>query len=250
MTDMEHTRQRLAKRIAGAGVASRRDAEKLIEAGRVSVNGKVVNTPAFTVTNADRVNLDGKLLPLPSTQTRIFMLNKPSGVMCTARDPQGRKTVYDLLPKQLPRLIMVGRLDLNSEGLLLLTTDGELAQTLMLPKTGLEREYRVRFRGSMTLQTVNQMQGGVEIDGVNYKGMKVFPENSRDAANQWATVILTEGKNREVRRVFEHFGLAVNRLIRTRYGPFSLQQLPKNGLVELAAEDVQRFINSLKAKQA
>lgn len=246
----EATRQRLAKRIAAAGVASRRDAEKLIEAGRISVNGKVVNTPAFTVTNADRVSLDGKLLPLPATQPRIFMLHKPDGVMCTARDPQGRKTVYDLIPKQLPRLIMVGRLDLNSEGLLLLTTDGELAQTLMLPRTGLEREYRVRFRGSMTPQVMSQMQSGIEIDGVTYKGMKVFPENSRDAANQWATVILTEGKNREVRRVFEYFGLTVNRLLRTRYGPFSLQNLPKGGLVELAEADVTRFVSSLRGKKA
>lgn len=246
----EHTRQRLAKRIAGAGVASRRDAEKLIEAGRISVNGKVVNTPAFTVTNADRVSLDGKLLPLPATQPRIFMLNKPEGVMCTARDPEGRKTVYDLIPKQLPRLIMVGRLDLNSEGLLLLTTDGELAQTLMLPRTGLEREYRVRFRGSMHPHTLAQMQEGVEVEGVVYRGMKVFPEQSRDAANQWATVILTEGKNREVRRVFEHFGLRVNRLIRTRYGPFTLQTLQRGGLVELSEADVMRFVNSLKVKKA
>jgi len=227
--------ERIAKRLARAGVASRREVERLIEAGRVAVNGERLTTPAVKVSPADRVTLDGR--PVGAVQpTRLFRYHKPPGLMTTHHDPQGRPTVFDSLPAGLPRLISIGRLDLNSEGLLLLTNDGELARRLELPSSGLVRRYRARARGRVDPARLARLKDGITVEGIRYGPIFAEVEPGHDGgANQWLVLSLTEGKNREVRRVLEALGLTVNRLIRIAYGPYELGSLERGDVAELSA---------------
>ena len=237
--------ERLAKRMAGAGLCSRRVAETWIAAGRVQVNGKTITTPACVVTEADDIRVDGLPLPRQTEKPRLFMFYKPKGVLCTASDPQGRRTVFDLLPPTLPRLVLVGRLDLNSEGLLLLTTHGGLAEQLMHPRTGLARTYRVRFKGQMRPAYIKRMTEGMTVEGVTYRPMQVQMDDVRDGANQWATITIHEGKNREIRKVMGAFDLPVNRLLRVAYGPFMLADLKPGQIREVTGKQVASLLSQL-----
>ena len=224
-------RERIAKRLARAGVASRREAEALVADGRVSVNGRVLDTPAVTVGPADRIEIDGQ--PIPAIErTRLFLFHKPAGVVTTNRDPQGRRTVFDVLPEGLPRLITVGRLDINTEGLLLLTNDGGLARVLELPQTGWLRRYRVRVHGEVDEAALAGLKDGIAVDGVFYGAIEAALDR-RQGTNSWLTVGLREGKNREVKNVMAALGLEVTRLIRVSYGPFQLAELPEGQVQEL-----------------
>jgi 23S rRNA pseudouridine2605 synthase len=220
---------RIAKAMARAGLCSRREAERWIGQGRVSVNGKVLTTPAFEVTPEDRVLVDGKPLPNPEP-IRLWRYHKPKGLVTTHKDPQGRPTVFAALPPGLPRVVSVGRLDFNSEGLLLLTNSGALARHLELPATGWLRRYRVRAHGRIAQEALDALKEGIEIEGVRYGPIEATLDSAQ-GANAWLTVSLREGKNREVRRVLARLGLEVNRLIRISYGPFQLLDL-KPGEVE------------------
>jgi 23S rRNA pseudouridine2605 synthase len=225
------TGERLAKRIARAGLCSRREAEAWIRAGRVAVDGKTVESPALDVTPEQRITVDGRPLPEPEP-TRLFRWHKPRGVVVTARDPEGRPTYLERLPPGLPRLVPVGRLDLNSEGLLLLTNDGELKRRLELPSTGWTRRYRVRAFGKVDEKALAELARGAVVDGVAYGPIDAKIDRVR-GANLWLTISLKEGKNREVRRVLESLGLVVNRLIRVAYGPFQLGNLPRGAIEEV-----------------
>ena len=219
--------ERVAKVIARAGLASRREAEAWIAAGRVAVNGAVITSPACNVTPQDHVTVDGA--PLPARErTRLFLYHKPRGLMTTHADPEGRPTVFDNLPEGLPRLISIGRLDFNTEGLLLLTNDGGLARALELPDTGWLRRYRVRAHGEVTQDQLDALKKGVEVDGVKYGPIDAILERDQ-GANVWLVFAIREGKNREVRNVMAHLGLEVNRLIRVSYGPFQLAELAERG---------------------
>jgi len=212
-------------------LASRRDAEEWITQGRVSVNGRVINSPALDVTTNDAITVDGK--PLPARErTRLFMFHKPRGLMTTHADPEGRPTVFDNLPEGLPRLISIGRLDFNTEGLLLLTNDGGLARALELPDTGWLRRYRVRAHGEVTQAQLDELKKGVEVDGVKYGSIDATLERDQ-GANVWLVFAIREGKNREVRNVCAHLGLEVNRLIRVSYGPFQLGELAEGAVEEV-----------------
>lgn len=226
---------RIAKAMARAGLCSRRDAERWIASGRVSVNGKTLTTPAVVVGPADKVLVDGKPLPL-AEPPRLWRYHKAKGLVTTHRDPEGRPTVFDRLPPGLPRVVSVGRLDFNTEGLLLLTNDGALARHLELPSTGWLRRYRVRAHGRVTQDQLDKLKDGVEIDGVRYGPIEASLDTLQ-GANVWLTLGLREGKNREVRRILESLGLAVNRLIRISYGPFQLSDLAPG-----AAEPVKRRV--------
>jgi 23S rRNA pseudouridine2605 synthase len=223
--------ERIAKVVARAGLASRRDSEELITQGRVTVNGRVINSPALDVTANDVVAVDGKVLP-PRERTRLFMYHKPRGLMTTHADPEGRPTVFDNLPEGLPRLISIGRLDFNTEGLLLLTNDGGLARALELPDTGWLRRYRVRAHGEVTQAQLDELKKGVEVDGVKYGSIDATLERDQ-GANVWLVFAIREGKNREVRNVMAHLGLEVNRLIRVSYGPFQLGELAEGQVEEV-----------------
>jgi len=223
--------ERIAKVVSRAGLASRRDAEEWIVQGRVTVNGRVINSPALDVTENDVVTVDGKPLP-PRERTRLFLFHKPRGLMTTHADPEGRPTVFDNLPEGLPRLISVGRLDFNTEGLLLLTNDGGLARALELPDTGWLRRYRVRAHGEVTQAQLDELKKGVEVDGVKYGPIDATLERDQ-GANVWLVFAIREGKNREVRNVMAHLGLEVNRLIRVSYGPFQLQELAEGAVEEV-----------------
>lgn len=223
--------ERIAKIVARAGLCSRRDAEEWIVQGRVAVNGRVINSPALDVTANDVVTIDGK--PLPERErTRLFLYHKPRGLMTTHDDPEGRPTVFDNLPEGLPRLISIGRLDFNTEGLLLLTNDGGLARALELPDTGWLRRYRVRAHGEVTQGQLDQLKNGVEVDGVKYGSIDATLERDK-AANVWIVFAIREGKNREVRNVMAHLGLEVNRLIRISYGPFQLGEIEEGQVEEI-----------------
>lgn len=233
MTDNpDRTAERLAKRMARSGVASRRDAEKMILAGRVRVGGVLVNTPAFLITPAQVLSVDDRTIPLPE-RARLWGYYKPVGLVTTHKDPQGRPTVFETLPSKIPHVISIGRLDLNSEGLLLLTSSGELAHYAESPKTAWPRCYRVRVYGTMSDHLFDKIRHGCTIDGVRYGPAQVefeSPTTSRDAGrNQWVNITLHEGKNREIRKLMEYLDLRVNRLIRTSYGPFSLFDTKKPG---------------------
>jgi 23S rRNA pseudouridine2605 synthase len=223
--------ERIAKIVARAGMCSRRDAEEWIVQGRVAVNGRVINSPALDITANDVVTIDGK--PLPERErTRLFLYHKPRGLMTTHDDPEGRPTVFDNLPGGLPRLISIGRLDFNTEGLLLLTNDGGLARALELPDTGWLRRYRVRAHGEVTQGQLDQLKNGVEVDGVKYGSIDATLERDK-SANVWIVFAIREGKNREVRNVMAHLGLEVNRLIRISYGPFQLGEIEEGQVEEI-----------------
>jgi 23S rRNA pseudouridine2605 synthase len=223
--------ERIAKVVSRAGLASRRDAEEWIVQGRVTVNGRVINSPALDVTENDVITVDGKPLP-PRERTRLFLFHKPRGLMTTHADPEGRPTVFDNLPDGLPRLISIGRLDFNTEGLLLLTNDGGLARALELPETGWLRRYRVRAHGEVTQGQLDELKKGVEVDGVKYGPIDAMLERDQ-GANVWLVFAIREGKNREVRNVMAHLGLEVNRLIRVSYGPFQLAELAEGAVEEV-----------------
>ncbi|WP_198963769.1 pseudouridine synthase [Bradyrhizobium sp. Y36] len=223
--------ERIAKALARAGLASRRDAEEMVTQGRVTVNGRVINSPALDITKNDVVLVDGK--PLPERErTRLFLYHKPRGLMTTHDDPEGRPTVFDNLPEGLPRLISVGRLDFNTEGLLLLTNDGGLARTLELPDTGWLRRYRVRAHGDVTQAQLDELKNGIDVEGVKYGPIEATLERDQ-GANVWLVFAIREGKNREVRNVCAHLGLEVNRLIRVSYGPFQLGEVPEGQVEEI-----------------
>ncbi|WP_260583265.1 pseudouridine synthase [Sphingopyxis sp. PET50] len=215
--------QRISKLLARAGVGSRRDVERMIEEGRIALNGAVIAQPAPLLASLDGLTVDGNPVAKP-VSTRLYRFHKPAGCLTAARDPKGRKTIYDMLPKGLPRVMPVGRLDYNTEGLLLLTNDGEFKRQLELPASRVERTYRARAFGDISQAQLEELAMGIEIDGVRY-GRIIANLERRTGRNQWVEMTLTEGKNREVRRVLEHFGLQVSRLIRTRYGQFTLEGL-------------------------
>ncbi len=237
MTDIPKDGDRIAKVLSRAGIASRREAERMIEAGRVSVNGKVIVSPALNVTNDDKIVVDGKRVGEPDPP-RIWLYHKPAGLVTTERDERDRETVFDALPDDLPRVMSVGRLDINSEGLLLLTNDGGVKRKLELPSTGWLRRYRVRINGSVSEAKLDQLRAGITVDGVSYQPM-VVTFDRQQGANAWLTVSIREGKNREIRRTMEAIGVTVNRLIRVSYGPFQLGTL-KQGEVEELKQRVVR----------
>lgn len=223
--------ERIAKVMARAGLCSRRDAEKWIEAGRVSVNGQKLRTPACVVGPDDEIMVDGEKLQ-GAEKTRLFLYHKPGDLVTTNKDEKGRKTIFDALPKGLPRLVSVGRLDLTTEGLLLLTNDGELSRYLELPTTALVRKYRVRAFGRVTQEQLDKLKDGLTFRGVKYGPIDARLE-SKQGSNVWIEVSIMEGKNREVRNVMEYLELATNRLIRLSYGPFHLGNLPKGSVLEI-----------------
>ena len=223
--------ERIAKRLARAGIASRRDAETMIAAGRIAVNGKVLDTPAFNVKRTDAITVDGKPLP-PIERTRVWLYHKRAGLVTTNRDPEGRPTVFDSLPEGMPRVLSVGRLDINTEGLLLLTNDGGLARVLELPSTGWVRKYRVRAHGKVTQADLDALKDGIAIDGIFYGAVEATLEREQ-GTNVWLTVALREGKNREVKNILGALGLTVTRLIRISFGPFQLADLEEGAVREL-----------------
>ncbi|WP_298745054.1 pseudouridine synthase [uncultured Brevundimonas sp.] len=238
--------ERIAKAMARAGIASRREVERLIGLGKVAVNGKILDTPATLVSRDDVITVDGK--PIGSAQaTRVWRYHKPAGLLTSHTDPAGRPTVFDALPSGLPRVISVGRLDLNTEGLLLLTNDGELSRALELPSTELVRQYRARARGRVTQAQLDALKDGVTVDGVRYGPIEATLDKAKESegaapANLWISVSITEGKNREVRKVLEHLGLTVNRLIRLAYGPFQLGTLPTGSVEEVGPRVIRELL--------
>ena len=240
--------ERIAKAMARAGIASRREVERLIGLGKVAVNGRILATPAVLVTRDDKITVDGK--PIGTAQaTRVWRYHKPAGLITSHNDPAGRPTVFDALPSGLPRVISVGRLDLATEGLLLLTNDGELSRALELPDTALVRQYRARARGRITQAQLDKLKDGVVVDGVRYGPVeatidkaKEKAEGEKSSANLWLSVSITEGKNREVRKVLESVGLSVNRLIRLAYGPFQLGTLPVGAVEEVGPRVIREML--------
>ena len=248
MTEKAKTGERIAKRLARAGVCSRRDAERLIADGKVKLNGKVLESPAVNVTDADEITVNGKTIG-GKEETRLWMYHKPRGLVTSHKDEQGRLTIFDRLPDVLPRVVSVGRLDLNSEGLLLLTNDGALARHLELPATGLPRTYRVRAFGRVTQDRLDSLKKGIRIKGVNYGAIDAAIEK-KQTSNVWIVMTLYEGKNREIRRVLEHLGLEVNRLIRVSYGPFKLGTLPLEGVQEIAPKVWQKAVGDFSLEKS
>ncbi len=240
----EDGEQRIAKLLARAGVASRRDVERMIADGRIALDGKLLTTPATLLADLGRVTVDGKPVQPPSAP-RLFRYYKPQASLTAARDPRGRPTIYDKLPAGLPRLIPVGRLDFMTEGLLLLTNDGELKRKLELPSTGVVRQYRARAFGDVSQAALEELIEGVTIEGVRYGAIDANLER-RTGRNCWIEMSLAEGKNREVRNVLAYLGLQVSRLIRTAYGPFTLEGLGINAIAEVDGSDVGAFRRSLK----
>ena len=243
--------ERIAKVLARAGVASRREVERMIEAGRISHNGKILKTPAYLVEGTKGIKVDGKLVSAPQ-ETRLWRYHKGVGTVTTHKDPEGRKTVFETLGADMGRVISVGRLDITSEGLLLLTNDGELARYLEHPSTGWRRQYRIRVHGRPNEQALKALENGVTVDGIKYGGMEATISREM-GANAWIDISLREGKNREVRKVMEHLGLKVNRLIRVAYGPFELghlkegdtAEIPKKALVASLSKDIQSKLGLL-----
>lgn len=240
-----------------AGIGSRREAERLVAEGRVTVNGQKAE-PTTPVNDGDKVKVDGRPVahetrPLP----RLFALHKPIDVLTTTYDPQGRLTVFELpalnppkWKKSMPRVMNVGRLDVNSEGLLLFSSDGPLAQAMMSPQMALERVYRVRVHGRLTQENIQELAEGVVANGILYRGAQVTEEREPNGRNTWYQIVLTEGKNREIRKLMEHFGCVVNRLIRVQYGPFRLADLPKGEIKEIPPKQVEKLIEDLRARGA
>ncbi|MEW6597711.1 MAG: pseudouridine synthase [Pseudomonadota bacterium] len=238
--------ERVAKALARAGVASRRDVERYIAEGRVAVNGRVLNEPGVKIGPADILTVDGEVVE-NAEPTRVWRYHKPVGLLTTHKDPAGRPTVFGALPAGMPRVISVGRLDINSEGLLLLTNDGSLARSLELPATGWVRRYRARAYGAVTQDKLDRLKDGVTVDGVHYGAIearldKVTRTESTGRANVWITVAVSEGKNREVRKVLESLGLKVNRLIRLAYGPFALATLESGAVEEVGPRVIRELL--------
>lgn len=236
---------RIAKKIAEIGVASRREAERLILEGRVSVDGTIVTTPVFFVEDFQQIFIDGKPIGKKSEQLVVWKMNKPKGYITTKRDPKGRKTVFDLFPSVNDRLLYIGRLDYNSEGLLLFTNNGEFSRKLELPSTGLTRSYKVRFFGNLTKEKVQKLKTGITVNGINY-GSIVVSDFKQDKSNNWAVLTLKEGKNREIRKVLEAVGCTVNRLIRVSYGTVSLGNLPLGKVEQLSKSEVKKLAEAAK----
>jgi 23S rRNA pseudouridine2605 synthase len=236
--------QRIAKLLARAGVASRREIERMIAEGRIALNGEKLTTPATLLSDLSGVTVDGKPVRAASA-ARLFRFYKPQATLTAAHDPKGRPTIYDRMPRGLPRLIPVGRLDFMTEGLLLLTNDGALKRQLELPKTGVVRTYRARAYGRVTQAELEQLAEGVSIEGMRYGSINANLER-RTGSNCWIELSLTEGKNREVRRVLAHLGLQVSRLIRTAYGPFTADGLDPGGIAEIPEAELDAFRRSLK----
>jgi len=231
--------ERIAKIIAKCGYCSRRQAEEIINSGRVSVNGEQITSPVLNISENDVIAVDGKKLDRKAISERLFIYYKPAGLLCTNRDEKGRETIFDHLPSDLPRLISIGRLDLNSEGLLLLTTSGELARKMELPSTGLPRTYSARVLGKIDEQRLKKLSSGVTINGINYGPVDITIEKiNLKAANNWLSITIREGKNREVRKILASVGLTVNRLIRKAYGPYSLSGLKKGQIKEVSIIDI------------
>lgn len=228
--------ERIAKWLASAGVCSRREAERLIEAGDVTVNGKVLETPAHKVTGREDIRVAGKRVGQPD-KARMWRYHKPKGLVTTNSDPEGRATVFEHLPKGLPRVMTIGRLDLNTEGLLLLTNDGELARALELPSTGLKRKYRARAYGEITQEELDTLKDGIVYEGIEYRSI-IARLVRTTGDNNWIDMTLTEGKKREARRALESVGLRVNRLIRVSYGPFELGDLKDGQAAEISAAEL------------
>jgi 23S rRNA pseudouridine2605 synthase len=234
--------ERIAKRLARAGLCSRRDAERWIAEGRVAVDGKVLTSPALAVTEASDIRVDGK--PIPAAEpARLWRYHKPAGLVTTHRDERGRATVFDRLPPELPRVVSVGRLDLTSEGLLLLTNDGELSRALELPSRGWLRRYRVRVHGEVDPARLAALAAGVTIERMSYGPIRAVLDREQ-GANAWLTVSLHEGKNREIRRVMEHLDLGVSRLIRIAYGPFQLGDLARGAIEEVPRKVVREQLGT------
>ena len=248
MTETERIGDRIAKLLARAGVASRREVERMIADGRIAINGETVETPNTLLEHLRGVTVDGKAVAKPEP-TRLFAFHKPTGLLTAERDPKGRPTIYDALrnalPKDAPRVMPIGRLDFNTEGLLLLTNDGEFKRLLELPANAVERTYRARAHGAVSQEQLESLIEGITIDGVHYGPINANLER-RTGANQWIELTITEGKNREVRRVLEHLGLEVNRLMRTAFGPIALGDLPRGQAVEVPRQDIVRFRSAAK----
>ena len=237
MEDQANKGERIAKIIARAGLASRRESEKLILDGKVKVNGKTISSPALNLSRDDVVEVDGKLLS-PPEKTRIWMYHKPVGLISTSKDEKNRPTIFDKLPNEIPRVLSIGRLDLNSEGLLLLTNDGELKRRLELPSTGWLRSYRVRVKGRLNENMLEPLRRGISVDGTQFKPMQVSFDR-QTGANAWLSIGLREGKNREIRKALSLLGLSVNRLIRISFGDFELGKLKKGEIEEVRSSIVK-----------
>lgn len=239
---------RIAKLLARAGIASRREIERMIADGRIAIDGKPVETPATFLTSLKGVSVDGQPVAKPEP-TQLYAFHKPTGLITAERDPKGRATIYSALvnamPKDAPRVMPIGRLDLNTEGLLLLTNDGALKREMELPANAIPRAYRARAFGEVSQAQLDELIEGVEIDGIRYGPIDANIERST-GQNRWIEITITEGKNREVRRVLEHLGLKVNRLIRTAYGPFQLGDLPRGQVMRIRKGDLDRFRSSIK----
>ena len=248
MAEDERKGDRIAKLLARAGVASRREVERMIADKRIAIDGKTVETPATLLESLRGVTVDGKPVAKPEP-TRLFAFHKPAGLITAERDPRGRATIYtalrNALPKDAPRVMPIGRLDYNTEGLLLLTNDGEFKRMLELPANAVERTYRARAHGAVTQAQLEELSEGITIDGVHYGPINANLER-RTGANQWIEVTITEGKNREVRRVLEHLGLEVNRLVRVAFGPVALGDLPRGQAMEIRKHEIGKFRASVK----
>ncbi len=244
----EEVKERIAKRMARAGLCSRRQAETWILEGRVKVNNKLLKTPAFTVSDRDKVEVDGKIIS-QKERTRLWLFHKPSGTVTTNHDPDGRKTIFELMPENLPRLVSIGRLDINTEGLLLMTNDGGLSRVLELPATGWLRRYRVRVHGRVNQDELDKLQEGIAVEGILYGAIEAKLE-SEQGTNSWLSVALREGKNREIKKVLGHLGLDVTRLIRISFGPFQLGDLPKGAVREIRSRMLRDQLGEKLIEQA
>ena len=240
--------ERIAKVIARAGLCSRREAEKWIQDGRVKLNDKKISTPATLVTIADKIFVDENLIP-NIEPTRLWIFHKPRGTITTNKDPEGRPTVFSRLPKHLPRVVSVGRLDFNTEGLLLLTNDGGLARMLELPSTGWLRQYKVRAYGRIDQARLDTLKEGISMDGIFYGSINATLDRA-SKENCWMTIGLREGKNREVKRILEHLGLKVNRLIRVSYGPYQLNELAIGDIIEVNQNDILKHLKDKEITKA